>query len=109
MVAVREFGEGRAPCARHRRASAFCSAVNRSGRPLWCGSGVRSRSTSANPPNTAIISRAWPRWSLNGAKGEEAVRQIDFDDWGGGLFHTPPYQRGVDVLLIQVEIGPDRL
>jgi hypothetical protein len=29
-----------------------------------------------------------PDGSLNGAKGEEAVRRIDFDDWGVG-FSTP--------------------
>jgi hypothetical protein len=27
-----------------------------------------------------------------GASTGLKVRQIDFSDWWGGLFHTPPYQ-----------------
>jgi hypothetical protein len=58
-----------APSARRRRASACCVAVNFGGRPRRClrfcarlrpsavRVRIRSRSTTANPPNTAIINR----------------------------------------------------
>jgi hypothetical protein len=58
-----------APCARRRRASAFCASVSFEGRPICCPRfcarlrpsavrvRIRSRSTSAKPPRTAIIKR----------------------------------------------------
>jgi len=58
-----------APSARRLRASACCDSVNFGGRPMRCPRfcaplrlsavrvRIRSRSTSANPPNTAIINR----------------------------------------------------
>jgi hypothetical protein len=58
-----------APCARRRRALAFCAGVNFGGQPIRCPRfcarlrpsavriRIRSRSTSARPPKTAIIKR----------------------------------------------------
>ena len=57
------------PRARRRRASAFCASVSPGGRPMCCPRfcarlrpsavrvRIRSRSTSARPPRTTIISR----------------------------------------------------